>query len=142
MFRGCGAFSRSPLAVAPIISGGAEHRSGSHPRDFRGTSRFPAKQPLGLKTDKINREKSYDVKVCLRDVFNNQLITDENFLIRGGEEELSRITNAEGCLFWTEKVKFNYLASETFGTLTRRIVERAPRRGCRNQFGHRSLEGG
>ena len=96
-------------------------------RDRRHSNRcqLPSRiVPLALVTDKILREKSYDVKVCLRDVFNEQLITDESFLIRGGEEELSRVTNAEGCLFWTEKVKFNYLAHETFGTLTRKIVGR------------------
>lgn len=77
--------------------------------------------PQPLVTDDIWREKSFNVKVCLRDTVTLQPIVGMSFAIRGGAEEISRTTNTEGCLFWPERVRYNYLARESFGTLHREI---------------------
>lgn len=68
-----------------------------------------------------NVEKTFDLRVCLRDAATSRLIPDETFEVHGGPETLALTTNPEGCLMWTETLSFNPVASQVYVTLQREL---------------------
>jgi hypothetical protein len=84
----------------------------------------------GLKSSKI-----INVQACLKDRALGNAIIDQPFIISGGElEEIRVVSDISGCLFWEERVKFNFLADESYLMLSRKIS------GAGNYSGTDNLE--
>lgn len=67
----------------------------------------------------IPKERTYAMKVCIRDLKHSKPVSNHPFLIEELNQELK--TDSGGCLTWNEKVAFEFLTDPVFIKFDRKI---------------------
>jgi hypothetical protein len=67
----------------------------------------------------LPKERTYAMKVCIRDLKHSKPVINHPFKIEEIEKETS--TDATGCLTWNESVEFEYLTDPVFIKIDRKI---------------------
>lgn len=75
----------------------------------------------------IPRARLINYEVCLQDLARLRPISGQSFEIQ--EVKLTRTSDARGCVSWSEKLEFNYLASSTSLRLERHLTAKGLARG-------------
>jgi hypothetical protein len=71
-------------------------------------------------------------RTCVTDTAYLERVPGERFLIQTSQGPTNRISNAQGCLNWSETIEFNYLEDEKFIELSGSISGLGGYRGVRN----------
>lgn len=77
----------------------------------------------------LPKSRRYNFSVCLRDTGRSKAIQNQEFQIRETGDSVK--TDLNGCLNWSERVAFNYLAQSQYIQLTRHLVAEGLHRGVR-----------
>jgi hypothetical protein len=75
--------------------------------------------------------KTFSFKVCVRDNRLSQLIVNHKFMIETETTPITKMTDASGCLVWSEDIGYNHLAPAHFLELIRKIKAVGFQRGER-----------
>ncbi|MGZ3773094.1 MAG: hypothetical protein ACXVCY_03550 [Pseudobdellovibrionaceae bacterium] len=71
--------------------------------------------------------KTFNLRVCLKDVAYSRPITDHEFLIEESQQKVTSDTS--GCMTWAEKIDFNFLADSQYIRIERHIIGQGLHRG-------------
>lgn len=74
--------------------------------------------------------KEYTLAACFKDIYYNKSITGHTFHIE--ETNTDATTDSSGCLVWTERTPFNYLAESQYIKITRHISGKGIHKGTRS----------
>lgn len=72
------------------------------------------------------------LRTCITDIAYLEKIAGEKFSVKTPSQNSSRVTNAQGCINWTEKVEFNYLEDEKYIKVAGTIEAEGNFKGKRN----------
>jgi hypothetical protein len=72
------------------------------------------------------------LRTCITDIAYLEKIAGEKFSIKTPSQNSTRVTNAQGCITWTEKVDFNYLEDEKYIKVAGAIEAEGNFKGKRN----------
>ena len=75
--------------------------------------------------------KSYSFKVCLKDQALSKSILNHKFEISGGETTQEAVSDANGCIKWSEKIGYNHLAPAKWVEIIREIKALGLHQGAR-----------
>ncbi|WP_413584569.1 hypothetical protein [Bdellovibrio sp. HCB274] len=81
--------------------------------------------PLALPVSKI-----FNFSACVKDVAYNKVISGHKFLIKEVNQQVT--SDAAGCVNWSEKIKYNYLADSQYIQITRNIQGLGLQKGVRS----------
>ncbi len=70
----------------------------------------------------IPKEKLFTFKTCLKDRRTEEALAGHSFTVNGGRASQSLKADESGCIKWSEKIAFNFLAQEKYLPITRAIV--------------------
>ena len=73
----------------------------------------------------------FNFSVCVKDRRTSDPVKGHQFRISGGENEQTLQSDAAGCLGWSEKISFNFLARETYVPIDRTLTAVGMQSGSR-----------
>lgn len=79
----------------------------------------------------IPKEKLFTFKTCLKDRRTSEALAGYEFKVTGGPGEATAKADESGCIQWSEKIQFNYLAQERYLPMNRTIVGSGFAKGSR-----------
>lgn len=104
--------------------------------DGAGGATFVVKSADGLAQSEetagefsIPKAKIYNFNVCLQDLVREKPIPGQDFRIV--ETDVTKTTDSNGCVSWSEKLEFNYLAQSTYVRIERTVQAKGFQRGSR-----------
>ncbi|MEK2688309.1 hypothetical protein [Bdellovibrio sp. GT3] len=77
----------------------------------------------------LPESKAFNFSVCVKDVAYNRVIKGHKFLIKEINQEVT--SDTAGCLNWSEKIKYNYLADSQYIQMNRNIQGLGLQKGTR-----------
>ncbi|WP_413557503.1 hypothetical protein [Bdellovibrio sp. HCB209] len=77
----------------------------------------------------LPQSRVYNFSVCVKDVAYNKTIAGHKFLIKEIDQEAT--SDAAGCINWSEKIKYNYLADSQYIEIKRNIQGVGLQKGTR-----------
>lgn len=104
--------------------------------DTAGGATFVVKSADGLAQSEetagdfsIPKAKIYNFNVCLQDLVREKPIPGQDFRIV--ETDVTKTSDSNGCVSWSEKLEFNYLAQSTYVRIERTVQAKGFQRGSR-----------
>lgn len=80
----------------------------------------------------IPLEQLFTFNTCLRDRRTNEALAGHRFKIEGATENIEVSADNDGCIVWSERVRFNFLGEERYVPLARKITGAGLHKGTRS----------